>query len=219
MRPLIQAARWEPLAAARAAPLALQLASLASLLYSLDSPLVSPTSTHPNIYPILLAAGPSPGIDLAHPLPRLGGRTPLELAVANCAGLPNPIVVLGYCSSILRKKLPPEAHPVLNRNWRAGQLSSLLVGLKRVPRSSAFLLYPVDHIFLTRHVVCRLVRAFLSRTTTQSIVMPRWRGHAGHPVIFAPELIPEIRSASTAREVVYHDTSRILYISIPIRFP
>ena len=171
----------------------------------------------PDIYPILLAAGPSPRIELRSVTVTFGGKTALEIAVGNCAGLVEPIIVLGYHADKLRKFAPRNSRIVLNRGWQAGQLSSLLAALRRVPRSAAFMLYPVDNVYLTPAIIRRLVRAFAKKKKGQEILMPRFQGRAGHPVIFSAETREELRRAPTARDVVYRDPRRAFFL--PVRTP
>ena len=114
----------------------------------------------------------------------------------------------------IRKGVPRGARTVIHRRWKLGQLSSLLAGLRRVPRDTAFLIYPVDHALLTREIVQRLVRAFVERPAGKVIVMPKFRRHPGHPVLCAPEIRDEMRRARTAREVVYRDKARVLYVKV-----
>ncbi|MGH9730427.1 MAG: nucleotidyltransferase family protein [Candidatus Acidiferrales bacterium] len=168
----------------------------------------------PRIFPILLTAGkPSrPNVQKA-PI-HLTGRTPLQIAVENCADLERPIVVLGFKSEQLRHAVPANARIVINHNWRAGQLSSLLAGLRKVPPDGAFLLYPADLVFLTRPVIRRLAAAFLRCTKHQKIVMPVYRERDGHPVVFAAELRGELAHSQTAREVVYRDPRRIRRVRV-----
>ncbi|HEV2615659.1 MAG TPA: NTP transferase domain-containing protein [Candidatus Acidoferrales bacterium] len=164
---------------------------------------------HPRIFPILLAAGKPSRPHEQNASINLAGRTALQMAVENCTHLERPIVILGFHSEPLRATVPANAHIVVNHRWRAGQLSSLLVGLRKVPLDSAFLLYPTDLVFLTRPVIRTLVAGFRRRTKTQKIVMPVYRGRDGHPVIFAAELRAELTHAQTARDVVYADPRRI----------
>ncbi|MGH9865599.1 MAG: NTP transferase domain-containing protein, partial [Candidatus Acidiferrales bacterium] len=96
------------------------------------------------IFPVLLAAGKTPRPKLQNASTEFAGRIALQIAVENCADLERPIVVLGFESKQLRPTIPRTARIVINRNWPAGQLSSLLVGLRKVPPNSAFLLYPTD---------------------------------------------------------------------------
>ncbi len=166
------------------------------------------------IVPIILAAGGSHGLSFPKPLARFGPRTALEIAVANCAGLERPIVVLGSDAIRVRPLVPRRALVVTNRRWRSGQLSSLLCALRHVPSGAAILLYPVDHPLLARSILHRLARAFWSRRQHQRIVMPRYLNRPGHPVIFAPEVFPEFKTAKTAREVTYRDPARIRYVRV-----
>jgi CTP:molybdopterin cytidylyltransferase MocA len=177
--------------------------------------------TTPNIVPILLAAGSSAQLGFPKALAGFGGRTALEIAVRNCFGLAKPVLVLGdqaarvraarCCSPLYARN---DVQVVVNRRWRAGQLNSVIAGLRRVPRNAAFMIYPVDHPFLTPRLIRRLVNAFEARAVHQTIIMPRFAGRAGHPVILAAELRNELRRARTAREVVYRDLRRIRYVDV-----
>lgn len=171
----------------------------------------------PKIVPILLAAGSSDRLGFPKPLARFGAKTALEIAVENCQGLERPIVVLGCDKAEVRKAVPRGLRVVLNRQWRRGQISSLLAALRHVPERAAFLIYPVDHPLVTKYIVQRLLEAFRARTPGQSIVMPRYRNRPGHPVICAAQIRPELINAKTAREVVYRERQRIRYV--PVRSP
>lgn len=166
------------------------------------------------VVPIILAAGASPGLGFPKALARFGDRTALEIALANCAGLAPAIVVLGSRARQVRAAVPPGARAVVNEKWRAGQLSSLLAGLTRAPRSADFMLYPVDYPLLTPAIVSRLVAGFADRQPQERIAAPRFRRRAGHPVIFAAALRDELACAASAREVVYRDPTRVKFVSI-----
>jgi molybdenum cofactor cytidylyltransferase len=164
---------------------------------------------HQNIVPVILAAGRSRHLPFPKALAVFGGSTALDIAVANCDELGDPIVVLGSDVELIRSAAPKNARIMLNPRWQEGQLSSLLAGLHHVPAHAAFMLYPVDHPLLQKETVQRLVSAFYTRTSTQKIAMPRHDGSFGHPVILAAELREEIMAATTAREVVYRLPERI----------
>jgi len=170
--------------------------------------------TRTRIFPIILAGGDSSHLGFPKPLAQFDGRTALELAAESCAGLERPIVVLGHRAAAIRPHVPRHARVVINRAWRKGQLSSLLAGLRLVPRDAAFLLYPVDQPLLTAALVSRLARAFRKRSRGRQIVMPRKGKRAGHPILCAGELRGELRQARTAREVVYRDDRRICYVPV-----
>jgi CTP:molybdopterin cytidylyltransferase MocA len=164
---------------------------------------------HQNIVPIILTAGRSRHLPFPKALGVFGNSTAIDIAVANCQGLRQPIVVLGSDADLIRPAAPKNTEIVLNPRWQEGQLSSLLAALQHVPAHAAFMLYPVDHPLLQKETVQQLVTAFCTRTPTQKIAMPRHNGSFGHPVILAAELREEIMAATTAREVVYRLPERI----------
>ncbi len=164
--------------------------------------------------PIILAAGASRHMPQPKALARFGKKTALEIAVENCAGLERPIVVLGCDAARIRRAMPAGVRVVINRRWKAGQLSSLLAALRQVPRGAAFLVHPVDHPLLTRAIVLRICRAFARRTAEQKMTLPIFRRRAGHPAIFAPEIRGELRRAQNAREVVYRDLGRVKIVKV-----
>jgi CTP:molybdopterin cytidylyltransferase MocA len=166
------------------------------------------------IVPIILAAGRAEGLGFPQAVGRFGRRTAIQIAVNNCARLGRAVVVLGDEAERVRRAVPRGTRVVVNRRWRAGQLSSLLAGLRLVPRSAALLVYPVDHPMIGRRVIDRLARAFAERRADEKIVMPRRGKRAGHPVIFSAELRSELEKAKTAREVSYRDSSRVRFVAV-----
>ncbi len=170
-------------------------------------------SKNPEIYPIILAAGGSQRLGFAKQDAKFDGHSALELAVRNCAWLRKPIVVLGCGAARLRRGMPPGVRVVVNRNWRRGMLSSFLAGLRRVPRDADFLLYPVDYPLLTETVVGRLVAGFCRRRHGQQIAVPSFLRRTGHPVVFAAGMRRELSQATSARQVVYRDRKRVLFVS------
>jgi CTP:molybdopterin cytidylyltransferase MocA len=169
------------------------------------------------IVPIILAAGSSKHLALPKPLAKFDGKTALQLAVANCEGLGGAIVVLGSDARKIRPAVPRGVRVILNTRWRQGQMSSLRCALRHVRRSSAFMIYPVDHALLRKRTVQALVRAFHSRDVSKEIVMPQHNGRLGHPIIVAPTLRGEFLYAQTAREIVYSDPRRNLVIRVRTR--
>lgn len=166
------------------------------------------------VVPLILAAGGPKALPFPKPLARFDAKSTLEIAFENCAGLERPIVVLGYQAACVREAVPRGAAVVVNRAWRSGQLGSLRAGLRRLPPSAAFLLYPVDLPLLTAAVIRRLVREFRRQANRYRIVVPSFRGRPGHPVIFSPELRAELATARTAKEVVKRDRGRVLVVSV-----
>lgn len=142
-------------------------------------------------------------------LAKFGRKTALEIAVENCHELGRPVVVIGSDAQSVRAAMPKGVRVVLNEKWRTGQLSSLLCALKVVPKKAAFLIYPVDHPLVTKETMRKLVAEFRMRGAEQSIVMPRYGGAFGHPVIVAAVLREEFFHTETARDVIYRVAERI----------
>jgi CTP:molybdopterin cytidylyltransferase MocA len=165
------------------------------------------------IIPIILAAGSSPNLPFPKALATFERRTALEIAVKNCSFLGGSLLVLGSDAKRILPFAPKGVRVVINRKWPQGQLSSLLAALRKVS-DSAFLIYPVDHVLLTRNTLMQLVRAFHSRSTSQEIAMPRYKGADGHPVIVSAAVRPEFFEAQTAREVIYQIPQRIRVVNV-----
>jgi CTP:molybdopterin cytidylyltransferase MocA len=169
---------------------------------------------HEQIVPIILAAGPSQGLPFPKALAVFGGRTALQIAIANCASVGPPLIVLGCDAGKIANAVPAGTQITLNRRWRRGQLRSLQCALDVIPRDAAFLIYPVDHVLLKRETIFQLVRAFRTRRAPQEVVMPRFRRADGHPVIVSASVRKEFFGANTAREIIYRDPERIRAVSV-----
>lgn len=171
-------------------------------------------SNNANIVPIILAAGESTHLGFPQPLAQFGELTALEVALANCAGLQTPMVVLGHQAATVSPVIPQGVRVVVNRQWRFGQLGSLLAGMRHVPHEASFMLYPVDYPLLTAAAIFRLVDGFRERLKQHMIAVPTFRRRQGHPVIFAPEMRQELAVAQTAREVVGREKRRVKLVAV-----
>src|SRR5712671_2393271 len=127
------------------------------------------------IIPIILAAGSSRDLPFPKALAPFHHQPALEIAVNNCFFLGTSFVVLGSDANGILPAVPKGAKVIINQGWRQGQISSLLAALRKI-KNAAFLIYPVDHVLLTRKTLMQLVRAFQSRLASQEIVMPRYKG-------------------------------------------
>jgi len=165
-----------------------------------------------DIYPIILAAGYSPGMLDVHTRTKRYSKNWFQIAVYNCTGLATPVVVLGWEAEKFKQFVPEGVEIVINKRWELGQISSLLAGLNEVPTRAPFMIYPVDRPNLRRKVVQNLAESFARRATSCQIVMPMHRGHAGHPAILSSSLRKELEGAATARHVVYRDPRRVNFV-------
>ena len=106
---------------------------------------------------------------------------------------------------------------VLNEDYRKGQLSSLIVGLKSLPpEATAILLCLVDNPLITVASVDGVVGAF--RVTGKPIVVPVFEGRRGHPALFARTMFEELLNAPAdkgARYVVQSHDDQVFEVEIP----
>ena len=175
-----------------------------------------------NIAAIILAAGPRRTLPFPKALAPFGTLTALQRALNTCAGAPGfaPIVVvLGSDAEEVLAKWKPARRVIVvqNPNWREGQLSSLLAGLRRVSRHAAFLIYPVDYPLLFPGLLARLRWAYMHRHAGEQIVVPSLGSRDGHPVLIAPEMRREFIRARTAREVVHRPDKQDRVLRVRVR--
>ena len=110
------------------------------------------------------------------------------------------IVVLGHDAEALRRQicdLPVEI--VVNEDYKLGQLSSLMAALRKIESSSdaghidGILVHLVDHPYVNPGLVNTMIDRFYA--TKKLIVVPRYQGRRGHPVIFSRDLFGELLAA------------------------
>jgi molybdopterin molybdotransferase len=189
------------------------------------------------IHALVLAAGESRRMGMPKPLLRFGSQsrscgdarptksgdtTFLEriIGVLRDSDVDGTTVVLGARADTIQASVDLSGVDVaVNEDYRQGQLSSLIKGLKSLPAGTeAILLCLVDHPFITTDVVNRLIGAF--RETHRPIVLPVVNGRRGHPALFARSLFDELAHAPQdkgARHVVSANEDRILEVDVPDR--
>jgi len=168
---------------------------------------------------IVLAAGESTRMGKPKPLLRFGDRTFLEqiVTVLQNSSVDRITVVLGAQARRIAEAIDfADASMVVNKDYRSGQLSSLIAGLKHVPRETeAILLCLVDHPFITTDVVNRIVSEFTA--TRAPIVIPTFDGRRGHPTLFSRVMFKELGAAPEAqgaRHVVYANEDKVLEVAV-----
>jgi len=140
---------------------------------------------------------------------RIGKNTFLQhlINVIGDVGLTKKIVVLGFEAEKIRESLTAfDGEIVVNDEWKRGQLSSIITGIKNLDQSNCLsvLICPVDHPIITTALLKRLLVEF--HRTGKKIIIPEYHGRRGHPIIISSELFPEINDASLEiglREVVH----------------
>ena len=148
---------------------------------------------------VVLAAGESRRMGRPKALLPIEGQTFIERIVAALgqAGLEKIFVVLGHNAENMAQKIAHLPVTVLiNPDYPKGQLSSLQVALRYLRADEdchGILVHLVDHPYIDPRLVKLLTARFLE--SGKLIVVPRFDGKRGHPVIFARSLFGELLHA------------------------
>lgn len=148
---------------------------------------------------VVLSAGESSRMGRPKALLPIDGQTFIEriVSVLKECHVGRVIVVLGHDADELTRRianLPVEI--LVNRDYRHGQLSSLQVAVRHLradDRCDGMLVHLVDHPYISKKLVDVMVQRFYE--SQMSIVVPRFRGKRGHPVIFSRQLFGELLDA------------------------
>jgi molybdenum cofactor cytidylyltransferase len=151
------------------------------------------------IVAVVLSAGESSRMGRPKALLPIDGETFIERIVAALkqTRVGKIIVILGHNASELQPKishLPVEI--LINTDYKLGQLSSLQLAVRHLQLDhdcDGMLVHLVDHPYLTPALVQEMIRRFYE--TEKRIIVPKFHGKRGHPVIFSRELFAELLSA------------------------
>jgi molybdenum cofactor cytidylyltransferase len=148
---------------------------------------------------VVLAAGESRRMGRPKALLPIEGQTFIERIVAALgqAGLEKIFVVLGHNAENMAQKIAHLPVTVLiNPDYPKGQLSSLQVAMRYLRADEdcqGILVHLVDHPYIDPRLVKLLTTRFAE--SGKLIVVPRFDGKRGHPVIFARSLFDELLNA------------------------
>ena len=169
---------------------------------------------------IVLAAGESRRMGKLKPLLRFRDTTFLEqiISVLKLSNVDRITVVLGAGAETIEKSIDLSGTDVVvNKDYRKGQLSSLVAGLKNTPaETDAILVCLVDNPFITKTVVNRIISKF--KETKSPIVVPVFNKKRGHPALFSRSLFKELCNAPAkegARYVLYSNEEKMLELEMP----
>jgi molybdenum cofactor cytidylyltransferase len=151
------------------------------------------------IVAVVLSAGESSRMGRPKALLPIDGQTFIDRIVAALkqTRVGKIIVILGHNASELQPKishLPVEI--LINTDYKLGQLSSLQLAVRHLQLDhdcDGMLVHLVDHPYLTPALVQEMIRRFYE--TKKRIIVPKFHGKRGHPVIFSRELFAELLSA------------------------
>jgi molybdenum cofactor cytidylyltransferase len=166
----------------------------------------------------ILAAGESKRMGQPKALVPFQGSTFLErlIAATRHARVGITRVVLGAGAEGIRAQLKIDpAWVVVNADWPKGQLSSIHAALRSLAAGATegILVCPVDHPLISAELVADLIAAFDS--SGKLIVLPRYGGRRGHPVIFRATLYEELLAAAVevgARQVVWNHAAEVMEV-------
>jgi len=151
------------------------------------------------IVAVVLSAGESSRMGRPKALLPIDGQTFIERIVAALkqAKVGKIIVILGHNARELQSKishLPVEI--LINTDYKLGQLSSLQLAVRYLQPDldcDGMLVHLIDHPYLAPALVEEMIRRFYE--TKKRIIVPKFHGKRGHPVIFSNALFDEILSA------------------------
>jgi molybdenum cofactor cytidylyltransferase len=173
----------------------------------------------PRIEGVLLAAGESRRMGYPKPLLRLGDETFLSQSVQSMLAVaPRLIIVLGAHVERIRPAIPIDSRIAIveNPRWQAGQLSSLKAGIGAIgTNAGGVLVHLADHPLVRRSTFEQVIAEFAAGRG--AIVIARYAGKRGHPVIFARSIMGELLNAPEdegARAVVNRDPLRVVYVDL-----
>jgi molybdenum cofactor cytidylyltransferase len=171
---------------------------------------------------VLLAAGESRRMGDFKQLLRLGDKTFVEHCVDQllASGVGELIVVTGHRDSDVQHAVGRRpvrfAH---NADYRSGMASSIKCGIRAASENAgAFLIALVDQPQIQAETVSHLIQAYEKERT--GIVIPRYDGRNGHPILLDGRLKEEILNMNLEeglREVVRAHADEILRIDVSSR--
>ena len=165
---------------------------------------------------LILAAGASTRMGSPKALLKIGGKTFVRhiVDVLGAAGIVDIVIVLGAEAGQIKDSLDWfDGKIVVNKDWKKGQLTSLVAGLGSIDRRDlhGVLICPVDHPLFAPQVIRGMCEA--AETSPHKIIIPVFKERRGHPVIFPASLIEVLKRASPeigARQVVRDHPDEVL---------
>ncbi|NDQ58791.1 MAG: nucleotidyltransferase family protein [Acidipila sp.] len=168
---------------------------------------------------VILAAGESRRMGQPKALlPYLGGTFLTHLL--SCTRHPKigvtRVVVGAHAEDISRGAGISAEEIIFNKEWARGQLSSIQVAVRALEglETDGMLLCPVDHPLVTGELVGELIGKFYS--SGKMIVVPKYAGRRGHPMIFSSALYAELLAAPEdlgARAVVWAHAADVVEVA------
>jgi molybdenum cofactor cytidylyltransferase len=161
---------------------------------------------------VILAAGSSSRMGFPKALLTYRGERFVDRLARIFSAVCNEIVVVRSAAS--GEWTVAGAHLVINPLPERGMLSSLRCGLGAVSQErQAIFFTPVDYPAIAESTVSLLAAAWAG----DQIIIPRYRGRRGHPVLIARALLREFESlpdSAQPADVVRRHESEIRYVDV-----
>jgi molybdenum cofactor cytidylyltransferase len=151
------------------------------------------------IVAVILSAGESSRMGRPKALLPIDGETFIERIVGALkeSAVGKVMVILGHNAAEMKRRIEHLPVEILeNANYRLGQLSSLQVAVQRLEGEAdcdGMLVHLVDHPYIAAQLVDAMIDKFFA--TGKLIIVPRYHGKRGHPVIFSRKLFQELLAA------------------------
>jgi molybdenum cofactor cytidylyltransferase len=148
---------------------------------------------------VILSAGESSRMGRPKALLPIDGQTFIDkiVRVLKQTSVAKVMVVLGHDAEEMRRRtehLPVEI--LINPDYKLGQLSSLQVAVRLLQKDAdcdGMLVHLVDHPYIDAKLVESMIERF--QAGGKLIIVPRYGGKRGHPVIFSRKLFSELLAA------------------------
>ena len=126
------------------------------------------------------------------------------------------VVVLGHHADVIRQVIPGGPRVVVNKNYRAGMLTSLQTGIRALPSEvEAALFTLVDHPAVAEKTVELLIGEW--QKAKPLVAIPRHGGRRGHPVILRRSVLDEVLALgpeSSAKDVIRSHRAETLFVDV-----
>ncbi len=162
---------------------------------------------------VILAAGESSRMGRPKALLPFRGGTFLSVLAGTLEHFCSPIyAVFGFDAEKLMAQAPPSVVPVKNPDYQLGMLTSLQAGLRAMRQLPARILFTlVDHPAVGPETVTALLRS------GGPLVIPRYAGKRGHPVIVGREIAREFVAeppTSKLSDLINRNSALIQYLDL-----
>ncbi|MCX7958952.1 MAG: NTP transferase domain-containing protein [Deltaproteobacteria bacterium] len=133
---------------------------------------------------VILAAGEGRRIGIPKAILKINGNflADIQFELLNSAGIEEIKIVAGADSDRVKNELKYRENVVVNENYRCGQFSSLVAGIKSLRCFDRLVVLPVDVYPIERDTIIEVISGF---DTESDAAVPVYQGKRGHPVVLS----------------------------------